>query len=303
MILRGAVLGDLLIGLTSDQYTASKNYHVPPYSDRKRKLENYLIGENIRFEIRELSDPFGSTLDSTSEAIMASNETFDFCREINFIRSSRGLNPLHIENIGTVLADDFLPIKSERIVKGEIDEEGKRLNKIRIALSSGNQEKLQGTKLFFSKIFSDFEIDKFHNRSNFPSQPMNEEILYGALKRLNDIQGGYDYYVGIEAGVISISGKNFDIHLAAIKDCYDKITYGISSGLFLEEHLIQGLRNGEELEEVVDKMLKLKNSGEDKGAIYYLSGGLKKRNELVQEALLSAFTERLGSRLPKTSND
>lgn len=300
MIMKGARLGELFIGVTSDQFAETKKYAVPPYLERKKNVERYLKEKGLNYVVRELNDSFGSTLDPEFHAIVVSNETFDFVREINYIRKSRGISPLHVENVGTILGDDLLPIKSERIIQGEIDPDGKRIRKLRIALSTENHEKVLGSKSFFSKIFNDFDIETFGGKRDFPSQPMNDEIFEGARRRTEMVSGNYDYFVGIEAGIISYSGRSFDIHVAAVKDCFGKMTYGTSSGLFIGEHLMQDIKEGEELERVIDRMLKINNSGKEKGAIFYLSNGLKSRNELVQEALLSAFTERLGASIPRT---
>jgi pantetheine-phosphate adenylyltransferase len=299
MIIEGAKLGELYIGITSDKFAGTKSYTVPPYEDRRKGVESFLRENRIRGVIRMLNDRYGASLDEMFDAIVVSNETFDLSSEINFIRKSRGIHPLKVSNIGTVLAEDLIPIKSERIIKGQIDENGKRLRKIKIVLLSRNKEKIKGTQSFFKRLFEDrFELETRGADYGIPVQPMGDEIIRGAMERTKNIAGDYDYVVGLEAGIVSHSGRNFDVHFAAVKDSTGRQSFGISSGLFINNRMMMDIKNGDELEEVIDRILGLSNSGEEKGAVYYLSRGLKERKDLVEEALLSAFTERLGDSIP-----
>jgi pantetheine-phosphate adenylyltransferase len=49
-------------------------------------------------------------------------------REINEKRATKGLNPIMIDPIDLILAEDKRPISSTRIRRGRIDREGKLVN-------------------------------------------------------------------------------------------------------------------------------------------------------------------------------
>lgn len=301
MILRGARLGELYIGLTSDNFNFKKDYKVPPYAQRKDGIESYLKRERIEAKIMELKDPYGATLSPDADAIVTSNENFDFIQQINFTRKSKGFKPLVVENVGTILAEDFMPVKSERIMKGTIDEDGKRIRKIGILISSSNEEKIAGAEKFFSSIFNNYELQNTENTNSFHPQPMGQELFEGALRRVEEVKGDYDYAVGIEAGIISLSGRDFDMHVAAVRDSIGKTTFGISSGLYLGGNIMEYVKNGEELESVTDRLIGIKDTGRYKGASFYFTNGMKERRTLVEESLLSAFVERIADSIPKKS--
>jgi pantetheine-phosphate adenylyltransferase len=301
MIKKGLELGNLTIGLTSNSFRFNKGYEVPSYESRKRSLEAFLAGMNGRAEIRPLDDQLGATMDPSYDAIIASNETFDFISNINFMRKSKGITPLLVVNVGTILADDLMPIKSERILHGRIDENGKRIKEIELVLVTKNEEKIEGARLFFKRVFDKFQMNAINAKGNFVAQPINQEIFEGALRRAEGVEGEYDYAIGIEAGVLSNAGSSYDIHVAAVKDSLGKVNFGISSGLPLSDSMMNSIKMGRNLEEVTDMLVGVEKSGKLKGAIYYLSKGLKERRQLVEESLISAFTQRIAEAIPRKS--
>lgn len=297
MILRGAKMGDLFIGVTSDKYEFNKKYTVPPYKEREEKLLTFLTENKIRAKISPLEDPYGKTLDPYFDAIVVSNETIDFVRSINFKRKSLGIKPLFIENIGTFLAEDLMPIKSERIIKGQIDENGKRLKEIILGVASENPEKIKGVEKFARNIFPNFKIEKYDSITNI-DQPFDNEIFISAEQRIKEIPDSVDYAIGIEAGIIRIGSRYYDIHYSLVRDGMGNKVSGISSGLPLKEQIIQFLKEGKDLEEVTDHLVGTQKSGGNRGAIYYFSGGRKERWELVYESIMSAFNSRISELIP-----
>jgi len=299
MISRGLKLGELTIGLTSDQFRFNKRYVVPPYETRKANLENYLKNKGANARVRELLDPYGSTLSPEYDAIVSSNETLEFISTINFIRKSKGTAPLLVENVGEIMADDLMPIKSERIIRGDIDENGARKTAIRIVLVTKNPEKIDGANAVLSRFFPDYKLETVEQTNGFHPQPMNHETFIGALQRVEGVKEGYDYAIGVEAGIISTHGLDYDVHVAAIRDSLGVTNYGISSGLPMNGPMMDSMKSGKELEEVTDELIGVKDSGDFKGAIYYFSKGLKERRHLVEESVLSAFTQRIAEAIPR----
>lgn len=299
MIGRGLGIGELTIGLSSDHFKFRKRYVVPPYDARRERLETYLKSIGASARIKELMDPYGSTLSSQYDAIVASNETLGFINDINFTRKSLGIAPLLVENVGNILADDLMPVKSERIAKGQIDENGSRKYPVKIVLVTKNPEKIKGTNKILSGLFKSYDLETSEPVHDFHPQPMDHETFTGALKRVEGVKQDYDYAIGVEAGIVSFQGLSYDVHVAAVRDSLGFTNYGISSGLPMNQPMMDSMKSGKELEEVTDELIGVENTGDEKGAIYYFSKGLKERKHLVEESIMSAFTQRIADSIPR----
>lgn len=129
---RAFELGDVTVGLTSDDLapqTRHEGRYIRPFDERARDLEAELAGFADRFdrafEIRKLESPTGIAVEPKFDALIVSPETKPGGDRINEIRRERGLDPLRIEVVDHVPAEDGDIISSTRIVHGEIDEHGK----------------------------------------------------------------------------------------------------------------------------------------------------------------------------------
>ncbi|MCU4925528.1 phosphopantetheine adenylyltransferase [Halobacteria archaeon AArc-dxtr1] len=128
---RAFELGDVTVGLTSDEL-APKTRHedrpVSSYERRERRLETELASfaeeYDRAFEIRPLHEPTGIATESQFDYLVVSPETVDGGHRINEIRRERGHDALDIVVVPHVVADDGDIISSTRIVNGEIDEHG-----------------------------------------------------------------------------------------------------------------------------------------------------------------------------------
>jgi len=128
---RAFSLGDVTVGLTDDDLASETRHverYVRSYADRKADLRAELdpIADDHgrRFEIRPLSEPTGIAVEPQFDALVVSPETTAGAERINEIRTERGLEPLAIEVVDHVPADDGERISSTRIVTGEIDRHG-----------------------------------------------------------------------------------------------------------------------------------------------------------------------------------
>ncbi|MFC7199281.1 phosphopantetheine adenylyltransferase [Halospeciosus flavus] len=128
---RAFQLGDVTVGLTSDRLapkTRNEERHVRPFEERRSRLEDELerlADEYDReYDIRELDEPTGIATEPKFDALVVSPETAEGGERINQIRKEKGLDPLRIEVVDHVRAEDGGIISSTRIVNGEIDEHG-----------------------------------------------------------------------------------------------------------------------------------------------------------------------------------
>ncbi len=126
LIKKGLELGDLYIGLTSNEMAQRmKNRQIEDFSTRKKNLENYVIDElNRNVEIREIEDLYGFAVEEDLDYIIVSPETESNAELINNEREKNNKNKLEIVKIDFILAKDDKPISSTRINNKEIDREG-----------------------------------------------------------------------------------------------------------------------------------------------------------------------------------
>lgn len=120
-------IGDqVVIGLTSD---AMVQKEVKNYEARRKNLENYLdkLEFSTNYRIQKIEDKYGPAVEEEFDAIVVSPETREVAEEINKERADEGLSLLKIVVSDYILAEDWKPISSTRIRKGEINENGKIL--------------------------------------------------------------------------------------------------------------------------------------------------------------------------------
>ncbi|MDX8551093.1 phosphopantetheine adenylyltransferase [Methanospirillum sp. J.3.6.1-F.2.7.3] len=123
--------GKVIIGLTSDSFANRKTHPIHPYAERHQDLVEFIgsLRTITRWEIEELHDQYGSTLDADFDALVVSEETFPVGKNINQKRRERGKPCIEIHMIRCVLAEDGRWISSTRIWRGEIDIHGRLIQK------------------------------------------------------------------------------------------------------------------------------------------------------------------------------
>ena len=119
--------GEVVIGLTTDQFASRKLHQIDPFDDRKKELIDFITNQNFtaRWIIEPLNDQYGSALDADFDAIVVSEDTLPVAMEINGLRRERGKKKVDIHQITCVLAEDGRWISSTRIWRGEIDVHGR----------------------------------------------------------------------------------------------------------------------------------------------------------------------------------
>jgi pantetheine-phosphate adenylyltransferase len=130
---RAFELGDVTVGLTSEELAAQtrdEDRPVRPFEERRRDLDAELrefAAEYDRdYELLKLTEPTGIATEPRFDVLVVSPETETGGKRINEIREERGHEPLDIEVVDHVRAEDGDIISSTRIVRGEIDEHGNR---------------------------------------------------------------------------------------------------------------------------------------------------------------------------------
>lgn len=128
---RAFELGAVTVGLTSDELaprTRSEDRPVRAYDVRREELEAeleaYASEHDRSVTVRKLEAPTGIATEPEFDALVVSEETRAGGKRINELRREQGHDPLRVEVVDTVYAEDEKPISSTRIVRGEIDEHG-----------------------------------------------------------------------------------------------------------------------------------------------------------------------------------
>jgi pantetheine-phosphate adenylyltransferase len=123
--------GDVTVGLTSDDLareTRHEERYVRPFEERRADLETELTAlaeeHDREYEIRRLDEPTGIAAEEDFDVLVVSPETENGGVEVNRRREEAGLDPLDIEVVGHLAAEDGDIVSSTRIVRGEIDEHG-----------------------------------------------------------------------------------------------------------------------------------------------------------------------------------
>ena len=117
--------GSVFIGLTSHTMI-KKNGKIASYSRRKHSIMQFLSELHVlqQATIQPLTNKFGPTIKGDFDAIVVSPETTPTAEEINRKRIALGKTPLQIIVIPYALSEDGTPIRSSRIRRKEIDENG-----------------------------------------------------------------------------------------------------------------------------------------------------------------------------------
>ncbi|MBN1358118.1 phosphopantetheine adenylyltransferase [Candidatus Bathyarchaeota archaeon] len=126
---------NVLIGLCTDEFVKKmgKPHMTASYEARLKELQAFLKKSSLsdKAEIIPLNNPYGKTItDKCIEALVVSEETEKIAVKINQKRSEAQLPPLEIVTIRMVPAENYKPISTTRIRKGEIDREGHLLKNL-----------------------------------------------------------------------------------------------------------------------------------------------------------------------------
>jgi len=128
---RAFSLGDVTVGLTADSLapkTRAVDRPIRDYETRKAalvgELEPLAAAHDREFEIRPLDEPTGIATEPPFDVLVVSPETVDGAERINELRVDDGLDPLQIEVVDHVMAEDGNRISSTRILHGEIERHG-----------------------------------------------------------------------------------------------------------------------------------------------------------------------------------
>lgn len=296
------------VGLTSDEFAKKiKSVPVMPYFQRKSNLARFLQRYGKPFGIVMISDMKGTTTTSeTIDAIVVSPETRVNADEINDLRRANGLRPLKVFVIKQVKADDSRLISSTRILKGEIDKDGRLLRPLKVAVGSTNKVKIDAVRNIFMQAFGLVEILSVEPGHAIEKQPMEERVVEGAIERAKNAiaKTESDFGVGVEAGLFynKLLKKHLDIQYCAIIDASGRLTVGHGPGFEYPPEVMKVVLEGGTVGDTMSKMTGIENIGHKEGSVGYLSDGMIDRTSLTEISVLMALIPRIRSELYQSSD-
>lgn len=289
----------VVVGLTTDAYLLeNKKYGNVPYAERKKKVAEYLKSLGASFDIVELSSKEGNSESGEDYGcIVVSEETHHKALRINETRLENGLKPMEIVVVPYVLAEDLFPVSSTRIIKGEIDENGKRRIPVRISVATGNSLKADAVNEVFGSMMDKISLDMKANYATDIDQPFGDDTVDLAKERALSVLENYDYSVGIEAGIfrVGLTDTYLDVHCAAIADRKGSLTIGFSSAFQIPSTLVREVKRGLSLDDAVKKLFDLTSVGSKSGLVGIMSGKRVTRKMLIVEAVRNALIPRMNS--------
>ncbi len=164
---------------------------------------------------------------------------------------------------------------------------------VRVAVGSTNKAKIDAVRKVFSDYYPVVDILSLGVSTSVPSQPVNNETFRGAQHRAEQLKNmdkdaSYDYYVGIEGGIVNMHSRWFQVDAACIMDKTGNIAFGTSPSFEIPDRIVERLRNGEELSAVLDQILGQKNTKET-GMIRFLSMGKTDKAGHLTHCVLMAY--------------
>ncbi len=163
-----------------------------------------------------------------------------------------------------------------------------------VAVGSGNVVKVRAVEKAWV-LKASARVEGFSVESGVSRQPVGvSEILRGALNRAREALrvSGYDYGVGVEAGLLPFPSSSgyIDVQVAVILGPGGRVSLGLSPGFELPRTWVgEILLGGKELEEVAIRSLGVDRIGEKIGVIGRLTMGAVTRTDLTYQAVVMAL--------------
>lgn len=163
----------------------------------------------------------------------------------------------------------------------------------KVAVGSQNPVKIEAAKRAFKKVFGNCEVFGTLVSSGVPDMPMSfEEAVRGAKNRAKRALGklGTDFGVGFEGGLEQTSMGTFLCGFVAVVDKKGRWGFGKGSGLFLPKSVVEKVKEGKELGDVMDKIGGVKNTKQHEGATGFFTRGLIPRTQSFEHTLIYALS-------------
>jgi inosine/xanthosine triphosphatase len=289
---------ELAVGLMSEAYCRTNKSATLPYLQREKALREYLDAKMVRYTISSIDVKEGTAPDDPElNVLVVSEETLLLGPRINDMRLRRGSRPVNLVVVPYVLADDFRPISSTRIMAGEIDAEGRLLRPLKVSIGSLNPVKSAAARAVMERFYPKLEIVTVDVSGGVSEQPWGGEAERGARERAAACLGNGDLGIGIEAGVWDREDGLYDVQYCVIVDAMGRTTVGHGMGFRYPPSVAELVRNGSSVGDACAQLFEEGDQGSGTGAIGILTNDVLDRKALTEQAVLAAMVPRIRKEL------
>jgi inosine/xanthosine triphosphatase len=149
----------------------------------------------------------------------------------------------------------------------------------------------------FQEMWGGGDIIGVQVESDVSDQPFNEEVLKGAVKRAEKALKltGAEFGVGIEGGVIQLGEKWYNLGFVTIIDKNGRRGTGTSGWFECPPKILEQLKRGRELGDVMDDLTGRKDTKKQNGAVGIFTKGTVRRKDLYKHGIFMALIPFLAS--------
>lgn len=163
-----------------------------------------------------------------------------------------------------------------------------------VAVGSKNPVKIQAVKLAFTRVFPNiiWNIIGVNVDSRVSNQPMSDlESIKGATNRAKNSlkKVSADFGVGLEGGVQKIGAEWFDCGWIVIIDKKGRKGIGSSIRMHTPDKMINMVKVGKELGEVIDILFKQTNLKQKQGHFGIMTKNAITREQGYKDGVISAL--------------
>lgn len=163
---------------------------------------------------------------------------------------------------------------------------------MKIVVGSANPSKIKAAQLAVSKLFPKIKVVGIKADSKINRQPQSDkEAIKGAINRAKEAlkKSKADFGIGMEGGMNRIGKFWFECGWIAVTDKKGKTGLGSSARFLLSQKMVEKLRLGKELDEVVKDLTGIEDVGKMKGVMGLVTKGRLSRAEAYSQGVIFAF--------------
>jgi inosine/xanthosine triphosphatase len=168
-----------------------------------------------------------------------------------------------------------------------------------IAIGTKNPAKIKAVELGFKRMFPDetISVNSYDVASGVSSQPMSDaECVTGAKNRAQNALNqdpDADYGVGLEGGIDQVGDEWYDCGWCAIVSKTGEIGVASSARIPTPEKIMQHIRKGEELGNIIDVLFNRNNVKQAEGHFGLMTNNAVTRTDGYVHAVCLAFSRFL----------